>query len=559
MSIVYKKSRSDKYRRYFESNQTFVESFMHYSLRDGKIIDSKEKAHPWDGGTAGVPLLWAKQDDIVVVDQTDAHTLVIGPTGSKKSRLVAMPMVRILGSVSMKESMVICDPKAEIFGRTASFLERQGYTILTLNLRNPETGLGWNPLAIPYDFFCKGNIDRAYEFVNDIAENLIKDDISTKDPFWDNSAGSLFFGLTILLFKYCSEQGKSADYVNIGNVLQLRNTLLSGPNSGRTSRLWRYAKQDPIITAALIGTVETAKDTQAGILSTFDQKLRNFSLQPNLLDLLSYNEIDLDEIERNPTAIFMIVPDEKTGYHKLVSLFIKQSYEYIIFRAQERHHGGQTSVGRMKRRVNYILDEFSSLPIISDFPSMITAARSRNIRFTLFIQSKHQLVQRYRDEAETIQANCANWIFLTSRESAILQEISTLCGKVNAHTPVLSEADLQRLDKEVGEALLLSGRAKPFITRLPDIECYEAFPEPLSGRKQFKVQIKTETKKMKTLTFELPLSPEELKEQEIAKRQIEDMIMDSFRRDHVGIKDKLKIELFSGSEQTKLGDENHDV
>lgn len=558
MSKIYQKSKSDKYKRYFESNQSFIEPFMHYSMRDGQVIDHEEKAHSWDGGTAGIPLLWTRQNDIVVVDQTDSHTLVIGPTGSKKSRLVAMPMVRILGSTGTKESMVICDPKAEIFNRTASFLEQQGYTILTLNLRDPEASLGWNPLAIPYDFFCKGNVNRAYEFVNDIAENLIKDDISTKEPFWDNSAGSLFFGLTILLFKYCSEQGKDADYVNIGNVLRLRNALLSGPNGGKTSRLWQYAKQDPIITAALIGTVETAKDTQAGILSIFDQKLRTFSVQPNLLDLLSYNEMNLDEIEKRPTAVFMIVPDEKTGYHKLVSLFIKQSYEYIIFKAQERHRRGQTFVGRLKRRVNYILDEFSSLPVINDFPAMITAARSRNIRFTLFIQSKHQLVQRYRDEAETIQANCSNWLFLTSRETAILQEISTLCGRMNAHTPVLSEAELQRLDKDAGEALLLSGRSKPFITRLPDIEQYELFSNSMYERKIPRTTKRSKVNKMKALTFQLPLSPEEINAQEAAKKSLEDM-MKEFRRDHLELKDKFKADITSVNKQAKTGGERHDI
>lgn len=552
MGKIFQKSRDDRYKKYFEDYQTFTKSFMHYSIKAGKITDQAEKARPWDGGTAGVPLLWSEQDDIVVVDQTDAHTLVIGPTGSKKSRLVAMPMVRILGSVNTKESMVICDPKAEIFNRTASFLEQQGYIILTLNLRNPEVGRGWNPLAIPYNFFCQGNVDRAYEFVNDIAENLIKDDMSTNEPFWDNSAGSLFFGLTILLFKYCFEQKKSADYVNIGNVLQLRNTLLSGPDRGRTSQLWKYAKQDPIIAAALIGTVETAKDTQAGILSTFDQKLRTFSMQPNILDFLAYNEIDLDEIEKKPTAIFMIVPDEKTGYHKLVSLFVKQSYEYIIYKAQEGTSGRWDSVGKLKRRVNYILDEFSSLPVISDFPAMITAARSRNIRFTLFIQSKHQLVQRYKDEAETIQTNCGNWIFLTSREISILQEISTLCGKINPHTPVLSESELQRLDKESGEVLLLSGRAKPFITHLPDIERYEMSSKFSHNKKWLVPQLNTDTRKMKLLTFQLPVSPEEVKEQEVMQQHFEDML-NHLLREHPELVTKNRAVTMLDTKESKLG------
>uniref|UniRef100_UPI002D806C8F TraM recognition domain-containing protein n=1 Tax=Oscillibacter sp. TaxID=1945593 RepID=UPI002D806C8F len=208
--------------------------------------------------------------------------------------------------------------------------------------------------------------------------------------------------------------------------------------------------------------------------------------------------------------------------------------------------------------VNYILDEFSSLPVISDFPAMITAARSRNIRFTLFIQSKHQLVQRYKDEAETIQANCGNWLFLTSRETAILQEISTLCGRVNTRTPVLSEAELQRLDKETGEALLLSGRAKPFITRLPDINLYETFSEHSYRRKWSIPQSKTSTKKMKTLSFQLPILPEELEEAETKKKQLEKM-MSSFLHEHPELEDEFKTSIILGSKEIKLGGTDHDI
>ena len=248
-----------------------------------------------------------------------------------------------------------------------------------------------------------------------------------------------------------------------------------------------YAKTDHIIASSLIGTVETASDTKAGILSVFDQKVRMFSIQPNLMDMLGANDFDLSRIGVEPTAVFLIVPDEKTGYHGLVSLFIKQSYEYMIFDAQSEASRDGFHTSSLKNRVNYILDEFSSLPTIRDFPAMVTAARSRNIRFCLIIQSKHQLLQRYKEETETIQTNCNNWIFLTSRELQFLEEVSSLCGKTNNDNPqpVLSVADLQRLDKDSGEALLLCGRTKPCITKLADIEVYDKnqfSPQPIVAR-----------------------------------------------------------------------------
>lgn len=475
MSRVYDKSRSDKYKKYFTSTEELAKLFSVYSLEERAPLRNQAATfRPWDTGRVGVPLAWNSTAKTISVDHMDTHTLIIGPTGSKKSRLVIMPLVRILGSTG--ESMIISDPKAEIYNRTAAYLEKQKYNIFVLNLRSPMHGQRWNPLAIPYDFYIAGEINKAYEFVNDIAENLIQSNKSNTDPFWDNSAGSFFFGLALLLFKCCKEHGLGKEYVHMGNLVRLRNVLLYGPKGKIHTQLWDYAKTDPIILSAMIGTVETANDTKAGILSVFDQKVRMFSIQPNILDMLGANDIDLDMISKAPTAVFLVVPDEKTGYHGLVSLFIKQSYEYMIFHAQADAERDGFHVATLKNRVNYILDEFSSLPTIQDFPAMVTAARSRNIRFTLAIQSKHQLIRRYQDETDTIQTNCSNWIFLTSREPQMLEEISSLCGKTiedNAQ-PVLSVTDLQRLDKDAGEALILCGRLKPCISRLPDIELYDS-------------------------------------------------------------------------------------
>lgn len=516
MSIVYEKSISSKYKNYFEQVPNLIKPFNNYSLSKKEIISKNITfTKPWENGKAGVPLAWNKKNDQVAVDQTDSHTLVIGPTASKKSRLIAMPLVRILGSA--QESIIISDPKAEIYNRTAAYLKQQGYDIYVLNLRSPQHGDCWNPLSIPYGLFCNGEIDKAYEFVNDIAENLMQSEKSQSEPFWDNSAGSFFFGLVLLLFKYCRDNNRGSEYVHIGNVIRLRNALLSKTEERNAARLWQYAKTDEIISSALIGTVETAKDTRAGILSTFDQKVRMFLIQPNLVDMLSVNHIAFDAIGNRSTAVFLIVPDEKTGYHGLVSLFVKQSYEYMIYKAQLDNHTDSMRVGRLENRLNYVLDEFSSLPTIKDFPAMITASRSRNIRFTLIIQSKHQLIQRYREETDTIQTNCNNWIFLTSRELQLLEELSSMCGKTSADVPkpILSVSMLQRLDKDEGEILLLCGRAKPCIAKLPDIDRYD------NVRFKKRILQARQPAELKTLDFIMHLSEQELERENEIKRLFE--------------------------------------
>lgn len=493
MSKLYDRSISPDYRRYFASYDEIQKNFSHFTLSEGKVSIASAHKHPWETNFAGVPIAWNSSLGMVSVDQTDSHTLVIGPTGSKKSRLVIMPQVRILGSE--QESMIICDPKAEIYSRTGEYLKNKGYQILVLNLRSPERGCCWNPLSIPYQFYLQGETDKAYEFINDIAQNLVHTEQSNSDPFWDNSAGSFFFGLVALLFKFCKDHEQGIENIHIGNVIKLRNELFSGSVIDK-KRLWDYAKQDPIIGSSLIGTVEAPNDTRQSILSVFDQKVRMFSLQQNLMDVLATNEIDFETISEKPTAIFLLVPDEKTGFHGLVSLFVKQSYEYLIYKAQRDALNTGSETGKLKRRVNYILDEFSSLPTIHDFPAMITAARSRNIRFTLVVQSLHQIIKHYKDEAETLKTNCNNWIFLTSRELSLLEELSTLCGKINnsGSRPLITVTALQRLDKDAGEALVLVGRNKPFVTRLPDIEKYD-------GNK-FSFLPLTETKRVKSPTLD---------------------------------------------------------
>lgn len=453
---------NDIYDDYMEPLSNIRKEYQEFSLQSKKYIENKR--YKWNKGfVGGVPILG--YEDTVYVDSQDTHTLIVGSTGSKKTRLIVMPTVRLLGWGN--ESMIISDPKAEIYHRTAGELEAQGYRVVVLNFREPDVGDTWNPLHIPYTFYKDGNIDRACEMVNDIAKNIIAASLNSTDPFWMDSAADLFFGLVLTLFKLCKEGAQSEMAVNISNVIKLRHQLFDNSMPAETP-IWNCVRDDEVIAPALSGIVMTAKDTRGGILSTFDQKVRFFVYQPNLMNMLANNSIMVNKISEEKTAVYLIMPDEKTTYHTLISLFVKQSYEYLIYSAQ------QNQKAQLKIRLNYILDEFSSLPTIKDFPSMITAARSRNIRFHLVMQSKHQLRQRYGDETETIQANCGNLIFLTSREVPLLEELSKLCGTIEKGTiPLVSIFALQHLDKESGQALILSGRKCPFYAELPDIDEYD--------------------------------------------------------------------------------------
>ena len=149
--------------------------------------------------------------------------------------------------------------------------------------------------------------------------------------------------------------------------------------------------------------------------------------------------------------------------HPLATIFIKQCYETLIDVAQE-------SGGKLPYRTNFILDEFANMPPLKDVTTMVTAARSRLIRFTFIIQNFAQLTQVYgKENGETIRGNC-NLVYLISSEIAALEEISKMCGEVKskekektASTPLVTVSDLQRLSKF--EIIVIRRRMFPYKTR----------------------------------------------------------------------------------------------
>lgn len=445
-----------EYNPGFEPLERFMQGLPYFDLESRTFSDRSE------GYKGGVPLAYDAQRRRLYLDPTDTHTIVFGATGSLKTRSVVSPCIKVLGAAG--ESMIINDPKGELFTRHAGDLKRQGFDIVEINFRNPAVGNAWNPLYIPYQYYLDGDFDKAAELANDIANNLMVVNRSNDDPFWDYSACDLLFGLIMLTFRYCSDHRTPMEAVNIGSLLKLRRTLFGGTCPAKDTLLWKYAAEDELVAASLSGSVYAPRDTMNSILSVFDQKMRAFTIQPTLLDMLANNDFDLAEVGRRKTAVFLITPDEKTSYHILVSLFVKQSYEYLICQATTR------AENRMALRIHYLLDEFSSLPTISDMPVMIAAARSRDIRFLLVVQSKGALRQRYGDDADAILSNCVNWIFFTSRELPLLQELSALCGDQQSGKPNISVYDLQHFSKQRREALVLAGRMKPVRVKMIDVD-----------------------------------------------------------------------------------------
>ena len=420
------------------------------------------------------------------VDNGEAHNIVVGSTGSGKTQAIVFPLVQSLAKRG--ESMIITDPKGEIYENTANMLRERGYNIVILNFRNPQNGNAWNPLGLPYTLYKEGNTDKAIELLDDLAKNILYDE-NSKDPYWENAGADYFSGLALGLFEDAKPEEVNLNSMNL--MSSLGEERFGGPNNNYIKEY--FNGKDPSKPAYInaSGTVFTAEETKQGVLSTFKQKVKIFSSRDNLSEMLSYSDFDMKEIGRKRTAVFMIVQDEKKTLHPLATIFIKQCYETLIDVAQE-------SAGKLPYRTNFILDEFANMPPLKDVTTMVTAARSRLIRFTFIIQNYAQLTQVYgKENAETIKGNC-NITYLISSELQALEEISKMCGEVKskekdktASTPLVTVSDLQRLSQY--EVISLRLRTMPFKTKLvPNFKMnwgrvYETATYPQRDKKEVKL------------------------------------------------------------------------
>lgn len=407
---------------------------------------------------AGIPIMNNGKE--IWVDNGEYHNLIIGSTGSGKTQITVLPLVHLL--CKHGESMVVTDPKGEIYEQTAVKLREHGYRIILLNFRDPQKGNAWNPLSLPYTLYREGNADKANELLDDLAMNILYDEkAQNQDPFWEKTSADYFAGLSLALFEDAKEEE-----INL-NSINLMTTVGEERFNASTyiKEYFSYKDQASPAYVNVASTLMAPNETKSSILSVFKQKIKLFSSRENISEMLSHNDFDIKDIGKQKTAVFIVIQDEKKTYHSLVTIFIKQCYETLIDAAQE-------AGGKLPYRTNFILDEFANMPPLKDVTTMVTAARSRNIRFNFIIQNFSQLYQVYgKENGETIKGNCGNIIYLISSELSALEEISKMCGEVKskdkektASRPLVTVSDLQHLKQ--WETIVIRTRCLPFKTKL---------------------------------------------------------------------------------------------
>jgi len=407
---------------------------------------------------AGMPLM--VEGNNVFTDTGDNHTIIFGATGSKKTRLMVMPSIELLCRAG--ESFVVTDPKGEIFAKTAKNARKHGYHIKCLDLRYIEKSKSWNPLSLPYTHYVLGETSKAMEQISQIV-NMLVEDKNEKDKFWSNGAKDIITGFILLLMEVADNE-KECTFLALlelwENYLTNRRDFFEKAKEEKNKTIYR--KMLPLNSAAT--------GTQGSFEAYVSASLNRIAINQDVLTLLSGDDIYMPTINEEKTAIYLVIPDENTTYHFVAALFISQLYDVLIAEAQKCYDK------KLPTRMNFVIDEFANMPKIENMDSMITAARSRNIRFFLVVQSMKQLIYKYAEYAEVICGNCNNWVYLYSKEYELLNMISNLCGERifdnNSRIPLISEFELQHLNKDEGQALVLAGRSFPCVVNLRDIDAY---------------------------------------------------------------------------------------
>lgn len=411
------------------------------------------------------------------------HSLVIGATGSGKTTTFINPMIQLLGAANKGSSMIVTDPKGELFDMHSKFLTEQGYDVQVLDLRDTYSSSRWNPLASIWDMYqdylnvgkdmiahrdsidkypeltradeeepgevwveyagaaytdlkhCRDEVavakqkiyDEMYEDLNDFISVLCPI-TNEKEPLWEKGARSIVLATCLAMLEDSQDPtlGMTKEKFNFYNV----NKIVTN-STNEYEQLKKYFEgRDKLSQAYTLSrqVLGAATQTMSSYMSITFDKLSIFNDQ-GIAGLTSATDIIPSDFAEKPTALFMKIPDEKDTRHGLAAIFILCIYKALIKVASFREDLS------LPRNVYFILDEFGNMPKIEKFDKMITVGRSRKIWFNMVVQSYSQLNAVYGEQvADIVKSNCAMKMFIGSNDIGTCKEFSELCGNKTVKT-----------------------------------------------------------------------------------------------------------------------------
>lgn len=351
--------------------------------------------------------------EIIICIKEDIHSLILGASRSGKTRCLILQTIWLRGIA--KKSMIISDPKGELFLYTKDFLKENGMEVIDIDFRYPLKSRYYNYMNDINRAVDIGDIPKAIDYTWDLVSVLVG--VPKGEPLWNNGESAVIAaGILVLALEAPKE------FRNLTNVYYFLANMCKENEYGELP-IDKYFKTLPETHPArgVFAVAELSPSRTRG--SFFGSALATLRLFTNwnIADMTSKQDFDIKDIGRKPTALFIIIPDEKNTLYSLVSLMINQLYVKLVELANE-------SGGRVPCEVEFELDEFGNFPEIPSFASMLTVGAGRGLRFNLVVQDFQQLQKKYKDDYESIKGNCQNWLYLASPTPKTLEEISKKLG-----------------------------------------------------------------------------------------------------------------------------------
>ncbi len=424
--------------------------------------------------------------------QEEKHSLVLGTTGTGKTQILVSPTIRIFAHSGQKPSMVISDPKGELYRDHANILKEEGYQIMVLDLEDPFTSSRWNPMENAYDLYQRATnlATEVKKFSNITPEDAGYKKLSAEDiedcPYkdvWYGFEGKAFPSSELLKRELEARQRQ----LEVQAKAELRNVAIAiAPvDEGSKDPSWSRGCQDFIL-GIMEAMLEDSRDPRLGMTKekfnffnvTKIANIRDATMSDrdsSLKTLSAYSE-GRDPINSTVHQLMQTIcgtssVTQRSFLGQLGTILGTLTDEGILYMTSatdlnfkeianrptafflripdhkvERHHlavlcisqlyrtlvdvANSTPKQKLPRPVYFILDEFGNMPKVEGFGTMVTVARSRQIFFEIILQSYKQLDIKYgADEATNIRGNFQVQIFLGSEDESTIQAFSKACGE----------------------------------------------------------------------------------------------------------------------------------
>lgn len=405
------------------------------------------------------------------------NVLIIGGSGSGKTRFFVKPNLMQCVSDKYPCSFVVTDPKGSILVECGSLLQRSGYRIKVLNTINFKKSMNYNPLA-----YIQSEKD-ILKLVNCLILNT-KGEGKSNDPFWEKAETLLYTALIGYLYGVVPEEDRNfAMLVSMINAMEVRedDEDFKNPVDLMFEALEEREPEHFAVRQYKKYKLAAGK-TAKSILISCAARLAPFDIA-ELRELTAYDELELDTLGDQKSALFIIISDTDDTFNFLVSLCYTQLFNLLCEKADDVYGG------RLPVHVRCLIDECANIGQIPRLEKLMATIRSREISACLVLQTQSQLKAQYKDSADTICGNCDSVIFLGGKEKTTLKELSEALGRETIDTLNTGESrgretsrstNFQKLGKElmsVDELAVMDGRkcilqlrgVRPFLSDKYDI------------------------------------------------------------------------------------------